>query len=81
MPERTSANNNNNDNDNDNLNDNENENAKKQSFYTSMLVELWLWMQFAVILAVFVVTMARMGPKSVIRGPALARTQKGPGGK
>lgn len=41
----------------------------KRNIYTSLLIDFWLWLQFGVIIIVFVITMARMGPKSVFRPP------------
>ncbi|PBL02917.1 hypothetical protein ARMGADRAFT_277421 [Armillaria gallica] len=42
--------------------------AKKPKGFTGLLIELWMWLQFAVIILVFLCAMAKKGPKSVIGG-------------
>ena len=42
---------------------------KPMSMYTTFIVELWLWLQFAVVVVVFLFTMARIGPKSFFQRP------------
>lgn len=42
----------------------------------NMLVEVWLWLQFALVLGVVLFSMARMGPKSFFKPPATAAKQK-----
>ncbi|KAK0491370.1 hypothetical protein IW261DRAFT_1437297 [Armillaria novae-zelandiae] len=40
--------------------------AEKPKGFTSLLIELWMWLQFAIIILVFLWAMAKKGPKSVI---------------
>lgn len=40
--------------------------AEKPKRFTGLLIELWMWLQFAIIILVFLCAMAKKGPKSVI---------------
>ncbi|KAK0190600.1 hypothetical protein F5146DRAFT_1223459 [Armillaria mellea] len=40
--------------------------TEKPKRFTGLLIELWMWLQFAIIILVFLCAMAKKGPKSVI---------------
>lgn len=40
--------------------------AKKSKGFSAIMLEVWLWLQFAIIVLVFLWAMARRGPKSVL---------------
>ncbi|THH12366.1 hypothetical protein EW145_g15 [Phellinidium pouzarii] len=46
---------------------------KPKNKFANLLIELWLWLQFVVVIIVFVCTMARMGPKSLFRASTAAQ--------
>lgn len=48
---------------------------KKPKGFGSAMLELWLWLQFAIIILVFLWTMARRGPKSVLGETGHRRTR------
>lgn len=50
--------------------------AEKPKGFTGLLIELWMWLQFAIIILVFLCAMAKKGPKSVI-GDAERRVVRG----
>lgn len=50
--------------------------AGKPKGFTGLLIELWMWLQFAIIILVFLCAMAKKGPKSVI-GNAERRVVRG----
>lgn len=48
--------------------------APRQRGIVAFVLELWLWLQFAIIVAVFVWAMARRGPKSVLEEAGRRKT-------
>ncbi|KAG6333352.1 hypothetical protein ID866_5743 [Astraeus odoratus] len=51
--------------------------APQQRGIVSFVLEVWLWLQFAIIIVVFVWAMAKRGPKSVLEGTGKKAGTKG----